>query len=141
MRPKVTPEQRFWPKVNKTDTCWLWLGACYGFGYGKFRDGKMHSAHRWAYEYLVGPVPKGLHLDHLCRVPACVNPAHLEPVTPGENTARGIGVCWMKQRAKTHCPQGHPYDDANTFTYKNHRYCKECHRTRERLRHRAAHGL
>lgn len=93
-------EARFWPKVNKTDSCWLWTGAKTGAGYGMIREvghgGKMLMAHRVAYELLVGPIPEGLFLDHLCRTPLCVNPAHLEPVTCRENMRRGLlGVLKM----------------------------------------------
>lgn len=66
--------------------CWLWAGADNGGGYGKFR-GKY--AHRVSYEMRNGAIPEGLHLDHLCRVPCCVNPDHLEPVTNQENARRG----------------------------------------------------
>ena len=75
--------QRFWAKVNKTDTCWLWTASTLN-GYGQIkaggRFGKILLAHRVAYEMLVGPIPEGLQLDHLCRVTLCVNPKHLEPV-------------------------------------------------------------
>ena len=81
-------EERFWSKVNKTDTCWIWTAAKNQDGHGRFRHGRLVLAHRFAYELLVGPIPKGLDLDHLCQNPACVNPAHLEPVTRKENTRR-----------------------------------------------------
>lgn len=91
--PRPTTEQQFWEKVNKTDSCWLWTGGV-GRGYGIFyrgadRGGSFTVAHRYAYEALVGPIPAGLTLDHLCRVRGCVNPAHLEPVTQAENVRRG----------------------------------------------------
>jgi len=76
--------------------CWLWTASTNKNGYGQFRFGSqvdgtrtMVLAHRWAYEHLVGPIPEGLQLDHLCRAPWCVNPEHLEPVTSRENTVRG----------------------------------------------------
>lgn len=81
-------EDRFWAKVNKTDTCWLWMGSRIG-GYGQFANEKERMAHRWSYENLVGPIPAGFWVDHLCRVTNCVNPDHLEAVSPGENTYRG----------------------------------------------------
>ena len=88
---EMTLEERFWFKVNKTDTCWLWTGALRGDGYGKFHvKRKWVYAHRFAYELLVGPIPDGLELDHLCRIRNCVRPSHLEPVTHQENMQRAI---------------------------------------------------
>lgn len=89
--------ERFWRKVTKTDRCWLWTGSLQSRGYGCVGfGGKRYLAHRLAYEWLVGPIPDGLTIDHLCRVKACVNPAHLEPVTGAENTRRhfdSAGTC------------------------------------------------
>jgi hypothetical protein len=80
---------RFWSKISKTDTCWLWTGTLDTKGYGQFWDGQVIArAPRFAYEFLVDAIPEGLTIDHLCRVVACVNPAHLEPVTSEENTRR-----------------------------------------------------
>jgi hypothetical protein len=101
-RPLPRPaEERFWPKVQKTDGCWLWTGAK-SKGYGSFRpDNKTNGwAHRFAYELLVGPIPDGLHIDHLCRVPACVNPAHMEIVTLVENVLRGNSIPAVRARAR-----------------------------------------
>lgn len=82
---------RFWSKISKTDTCWLWTGTLDGKGYGQFWTGSVLArAPRYAYETLVRQIPDGLVIDHLCRVHACVNPGHLEPVTPEENMRRGI---------------------------------------------------
>jgi len=96
--PAYTPpvkdwRPRFWARVDKAAPggCWIWTGAVEGKGYGAPSiNGVKRPAHRLAYEDLVGPVPEGLHLDHLCRVRRCVNPAHLEPVTSRENTLRGV---------------------------------------------------
>lgn len=124
---------RFFAKVNKTDTCWLWTGHVSVHGYGKFwADGLNLGAHRWSYQYHVGPIPEGLHLDHLCRVRNCVNPAHLEPVTCQENLRRGETLNAANLR-KTHCPKGHPYDAENTYRYSDgRRACKECNRIHNR---------
>jgi hypothetical protein len=131
--PRKTPEERFWEKVEKTDSCWLWTAAK-SKGYGAFKvAGRQEEAHRYSYELLVGPIPTGLTIDHLCRNPACVNPAHLEPVTNRENVLRGISP-WAKNAAKTHCPQGHPYDEENTrWNSLGSRECKTCRRETWRL--------
>jgi len=88
---------RFWDKVQAEPNtgCWLWDANTTRGGYGHFKvSGRMVYAHRLAYEKLVGPIPDGLSLDHLCRVPGCVNPDHLEPVTHAENVRRGdSGKC------------------------------------------------
>lgn len=130
--PKRTPMERFLEKTERTDGCWLWKGYTGGTGYGVMLvRGKYIGAHRFAYEQWKGPIPKGMHLDHLCRVRACVNPGHLEVVTPRINAQRGDGgKHWA---AKTHCPRGHPYSPENTyFTPKGGRACKECRRIRAR---------
>ena len=82
-------EAKWTPEPNTG--CWLWTGATDRKGYGQFRSKGAHvKAHRWSYERLVGPIPEGLQIDHLCRVPGCVNPEHLEPVTHRENQVRGL---------------------------------------------------
>ena len=99
-------DDRFWPKVNKTDGCWLWTGAIVS-GYGQFRFmGRVVYAHRYTYETMVSEIPDGLQIDHLCRIRNCVNPSHLEVVTCRENLLRGEGVAAINAR-KTHCPKGH----------------------------------
>src|SRR5689334_1886116 len=83
---------RFWAKVQPADTgCWLWNeGSLDWSGYGQYwYDGATRGAHRVAYGLLVGDIPEGLQIDHLCRTPSCVNPEHLEVVAPKENTLRG----------------------------------------------------
>ena len=128
---QVSP--RFWERVEKSAGCWLWIGYLDPqHGYGKWNPrsgGSPQHAHRVAYEQLVGPVPEGLHLDHLCRVRRCVNPDHLEPVTPRENNRRGYGFAGVHAR-KTHCPQGHAYDAANTYLYRGMRMCSTCRKAR-----------
>ena len=124
-------EERFWEKVQKTDTCWFWTSMIDAWGYGRFKvkvgPGKYRNqmAHRIAYEWLVGPIPEGLSIDHLCRVPHCVNPAHMEAVPIGVNVNRG-NPSWKQKARRTHCNQGHPYDEANTYRFKNTRQCRKC---------------
>ncbi len=112
MRSNLTLAQRFWQKVNKTDTCWLWFGAKNSDGYGYFRMGgrgvPMVRAHAWAYVTLVGSIPKGLQLDHLCRVRNCVRPDHLEPVTSWVNQLRSPLSITAKNAQKLYCVNGHP---------------------------------
>lgn len=112
-RPFRTLEERFWPKVEKTDSCWLWTAALNQVsGYGMIgaggHDGRMLYAHRVAYELVVGPIPDGMTLDHLCNVRRCVNPEHLSPCSTQENSHRG------KARRLT-CSRGH-LKEGNTYT-------------------------
>lgn len=106
---------KFVPEPNSG--CWLWTGALYTQGYGSFWDGaKSVRAHRFAYEYFVGPIPDGLMTDHLCRVRCCINPKHLELVTPRENTLRGISFAAVNSKL-THCKRGHELTKENTRIY------------------------
>jgi hypothetical protein len=118
-----TAEERFWLKVTKTEQCWLWTASTQR-GYGAFavRAGKLIRAHRFSYELLVGPIPEGLVIDHLCRVRACVNPAHMEVVTMGENTARS-----NRAKTQTHCKRGHAFSPENTYNRPDGaRVCRVC---------------
>jgi hypothetical protein len=119
-----SPLERFMEKVDRTGSCWLWTGTISRKGYGMFwPTAKGTPAHRWSYEHYVGPIPDGLQIDHLCRVRHCVNPAHLEPVTSKENQVRSP----FNPAARTHCPQGHPYDEENTYRHPdNRRACRTC---------------
>lgn len=123
-------EERFWEKVNVNTPsgCWEWLGKLNEDGYGSFYENKIvHRAHRWSYESIVGPIPDGLEIDHLCRNRACVNPEHMEPVTHAENVRRGKSH--EVNRKKTHCPQGHPYSGDNLYVSpKGYRACRTCQR-------------
>lgn len=107
--------ERFWDKVEKTNSCWTWKANCDSSGYGLFKfNKKMVSAHRFAYKLLKGEIPKGLELDHLCRNIICVNPNHLEPVTHKENMLRGISPTAINA-IKTHCIHGHEFNEKNTY--------------------------
>ena len=117
---------RFFAKVEFTDTCWLWTGHRSPTGYGYFQfSKKAHKtqSHRWAYQFCTGEIPPGFHIDHLCRVHECVNPDHLEAVPPKVNINRGRRA----NAEKTHCPQGHPYDEENTYRDRiGNRHCRVC---------------
>lgn len=122
--------ERFWTKVDRRgpDECWPWLDSTAPRGYGRFWDGhRQQQAHRAAYELLVGPIPDGLQIDHLCRNRGCVNPAHLEPVTQRENVLRGIGPT-ANNAGKTHCKRGHEYTPENTGWQQETRFCRTCRR-------------
>lgn len=125
-----TLRERFIRKSLPTGVggCWLWMGYKQPDGYGQIWDRvKMRSAHRVAYELFRGPIPDGLHIDHLCRNRMCVNPEHLEAVTQQENTRRGAAVI-------THCPQGHPYEGGNLYVCpRGKRECRTCRRDRKRV--------
>lgn len=133
-RPRVDVHQRFMSYVDVNDDgCWRWAGKRNWGGYSSFWcDGATVAAHRWSYEYHRGPIPDGLTIDHLCRVRDCVNPCHMEAVTMEENRARG-----NHPGKRTHCPQGHPYDETNTgrISTTGDRYCKTCARLRARQRY------
>jgi len=117
---------RFWNKVEKTPICWFWTGATRNRGYGDaWANGKHYAAHRLAYEAVVGPIPKGLTVDHKCGVTSCVNPSHLQVMTMLDN-------CLLGSKAQnTHCPKGHPFSEENTFWIKTSRSCRICKRARD----------
>lgn len=102
--------------INWETGCWEWKGAKAGKGYGAIRvEAKRNApAHRVAYELIEGPIPEGLQLDHLCRNHACVNPAHLEPVTNRENQLRSPVSRTAQNASKTHCKNGHEFTPENT---------------------------
>src|SRR3979409_2218654 len=104
-----------------------WLSKADGgnsHGYGKIRiKGVLWHTHRYMWTVMRGPIPKGMEIDHLCRVRNCVNPQHMEVVTHTENMKRGS---WT---TRTHCPKGHPYDETNTHVARNGwRHCRICGR-------------
>lgn len=137
---KASVQERFWAKVEfrGDDECWEWLAGRFAGGYGQFSvDGSSRFAHRVSYEFLVGPIPQGLELDHLCRNTWCVNPAHLEPVTPRENKRRGFSNAALNAR-KTHCKRGHLLEGDNLKPDKRlgRRICRECANMHRRERYR-----
>lgn len=121
-------EERFWAKVRKTETCWLWEAGQQGKGYGSFKfNGRHIQAHRFSYELVIGPIPNGLELDHLCRTRLCVHPEHLEPVTHRENIRRGAQGIVMRPL----CKRGHPLSEAQILR-NGTRLCRPCQRERAR---------
>jgi hypothetical protein len=139
----ATASVRFWAKVQGNDytECWIWTAFIHK-GYGRFSpsDHCTAVAHRWAWEFIFGPVPDGLQLDHLCHTQdptclggddcphrRCVNPWHLEPVSVVVNHERSCSD--LRNISKTHCPQGHRYDEANTrHRSRGSRDCRACNR-------------
>jgi len=122
--PPIAPRTGFWDKVKGGDVseCWEWQAgkSIGGYGVAHIRRIKTY-AHRYAYEMLRAEIPDGLHLDHLCRNRACVNPWHLEPVTAKVNASR------TPKAMKTHCIRGHAFNESNTKIRKNGtRGCKKC---------------
>lgn len=139
--PGRTEEERFLDLVDRgRPGCWLWIGNKDSKGYGRFWEKAMDGfrkvlAHRWSYQHFSGPIPDGLVIDHLCRNRSCVNPDHLEHVTPLENDRRGTSFAAVNRR-KTHCKWGHPFDDLNThYQPRGGRACRECNK----LRHLGVH--
>jgi hypothetical protein len=132
--PRVPLDQRLWSRVEREALwdCWVWQGAK-RWGYGVIGDkGRLRMTHRVAYELSVGPIPDGLTLDHLCRNRACVNPAHLEPVTIGENIRRGQPY----RAAIERCVNGHSYTPENTYANaRGWRRCRECMRAQQERWH------
>lgn len=126
---QVTPKdlKRFWSKVKKTNNCWEWTGFQTKEGYGRFWfKGKSIPTHHFPYIIEDIEIPKGMHLDHLCRNTICVNKKHTEIVTPTENTLRGIGPTAINAK-KTHCIHDHELSGENLIiTKKGNRQCKRC---------------
>lgn len=153
--------ERFWSKVDLRGPmrspylgpCWVWTAAVNGhLGYGSYWDGvKQVRSHRFSYELFFGPIAPGLQIDHVCRVPSCVNPAHLEAVTSLENQRRATGVIGERARRELYklpeplkrCAKcGVEKSLAEFYAAKRGRFrrshsCKSCARTRDKQRKRA----
>lgn len=120
--------KRFWAKVDKTGECWLWTAGTFTSGYGQFwMYGEGITAQRAAVLLEGQTIPEGWQVDHLCRTRLCVRLDHLEVVTAWENNRRSTSPS-AKNLVKTHCPQGHPYDETNTYHLKKKvgRMCRQC---------------
>jgi hypothetical protein len=129
--PTVMDERvpfRIWRRIDASTDCWVYRGRLNTQGYGDATSARAERrvlVHRFVYELLVGPIPEGLELDHLCRVRACCNPDHLEPVTHRENLLRGETFA-SRNAAKTHCQQGHELSGDNVIAVPNGRECRSC---------------
>jgi HNH endonuclease len=134
--PRTPKDHRFWSKVAyigaTTEECWEWQGGINPGGYGNFHN---RNAHRYAFEFEHGWLPDG-PLDHFfCSNRRCVNPFHLVPATTRENVLRSESFVAINAR-KTHCPQGHPYDEVNTRLKGSRRVCRACGKAADK-RHRS----
>ena len=131
LRAALSATDRFFRKVAvDVNGCWVWQGRRYPHGYGAFSLGhKKLYAHRFVYEQLIGAIPEGLELDHLCRIRYCVNPLHLEPVTHYENLRRSPSFLGRR----TACSHGHAYTEQNTWVERTGaRHCRTCNRQNKR---------
>lgn len=115
-------------RIEPETLCWIWLGDTSTGGYGQVKPpGKKRTyAHRASYEVFVASIPDGMVIDHLCRVPACINPSHLEPVTSAENARRGL-LSDLREWP-TVCKYGHDLSPGNYYERKlsNGRTARPC---------------
>lgn len=140
-RPTRPAAERFLESFAVAGECWEWSGVIGNHGYGIFYyEGKKRElAHRYAYQMHRGEIPEGLHIDHLCRNRKCVNPSHLEAVTPLENSSRGLRYRLLNGMDDS-CIHGHKYTPENTYVEPNGYKvrCRTCARERDRQPHRNA---
>ena len=129
--------ERFFAKVKKTASCWIWLGAHGPMGHGNFQvNGKTYGAHRFSFLLAGHALYKGKVLDHLCGDPRCVNPAHLQQVTQSVNVLRGNSPFAINAR-KTHCIHGHAFTSENTYIFLDgDRGCRACQRAFDTVRYK-----
>jgi len=139
-------EERFFQKVDKTDSCWIWKGALSSKGYGSFSfNRKTTLAHRYSFLIHKGPIPDGAVICHTCDIPSCVNPEHLWAGTNSENTRDMFnkGREPISCKEQTHCRRGHSFDEFGVLVYtkktgrqigKQWRTCKECKRINDASR-------
>lgn len=123
---KISSKIKAYSIVEPYSGCWLWERA--GYNYGKIHyKGRSRQAHRVSYEAFIGEIPDGLQIDHLCKTPSCVNPNHLEPVTPRENGRRSNNI-GTQNLNKTICKRGHPMtlENCRYIQKTNKRECLEC---------------
>jgi hypothetical protein len=141
-RYTLSEEDSVWLRVEKSEDCWEWRGAMFRNGYGRFdRRGprRICMAHRLVYEYVKGPIPEGLDLDHLCRNRRCVNPDHLEPVTRRVNLMRGETLIRANAK-KTHCRNGHAFTPENLSPeFPGRRVCLICRTANKKRTTKAYH--
>ena len=133
----MDPYERFVANVDVSHPlgCWEWRGDIGTSGYARMAlDGSKTYVHRWSHEFFKGRIPDGLYIDHLCLNRGCVNPDHLEAVTPAENMRRSV----MRERqhrtltGRTHCKHGHDWTEDNTYWYRGGRICRTCRTDRKR---------
>lgn len=130
--PRIQYDEVPCPKPWLKGPCHVWRGSKDRDGYGQTRfNGRYVGVHRYVWELAKGKIGEGMEIDHQCQVKACCNVDHLREVTHQVNMTENIeGTGWQVNLAKTHCPKGHPYDEANTY-YRpgtNYRDCRECRR-------------
>lgn len=130
MAPKSKPIDRIFERIKILDNgCWEWQGALSSTGYGNItHERKQYQPHRVAYELEKGNIPRGMHIDHTCKYRRCINPEHLELVTPTENTRRGgmRDALLRRHAARTHCDKGHLLTPDNIAHIYGPKRCLTC---------------